>query len=40
MSPMFGSDSLLERAHALIWAPVIDEMPVWRRALYLSARIG
>lgn len=37
---MFGSDSLLERAHALIWAPVIDEMPVWRRALYLSARIG
>ena len=37
---MFGSISLLERAHALIWEPVIDEMPFWQRALYLSARIG
>lgn len=37
---MFGSGSLLERAHALIWEPVIDELPYWQRALYLSARIG
>lgn len=37
---MFGSISPLERAHALIWEPVIDEMPFWQRALYLSARIG
>ncbi|MFN3627133.1 MAG: YhjD/YihY/BrkB family envelope integrity protein [Parvibaculum sp.] len=37
---MFGPASLLERAHALIWAPVIDELPLWQRALYLAARIG
>lgn len=37
---MFGSNSFLERAHALIWEPVIDELPFWQRALYLSARIG
>jgi membrane protein len=37
---MFGSSSLTERAHALIWAPAIDELPLWQRALYLAARIG
>lgn len=37
---MFGPASLLERAHALIWEPVIDDLPLWQRALYLAARIG
>lgn len=37
---MFGSSSLPERAHALIWEPVIDDLPFWQRALYLAARIG
>ncbi|MBX3446612.1 MAG: YihY/virulence factor BrkB family protein [Parvibaculaceae bacterium] len=40
MVTMFGSDSLLERAHALIWGPAIDELPFWQRSLYLAARIG
>src|SRR5690606_24788783 len=40
MNAMFGSASLLDRAHSLIWASVLDDLPFWQRALYLAARIG
>lgn len=40
MMAMFGSATLIDRAHSLIWAPVLDGLPFWQRALYLAARIG
>lgn len=40
MNAMFGSASLLDRAHSLIWEPVLDDLPFWQRALYIAARIG
>src|SRR5690606_20749307 len=40
MNAMFGSASLLDRAHSLIWEPVLDDLPCGQRALSIAARIG
>lgn len=37
---MFGSASLIERLHALIWDPVVDDQPFWMRTILIAARIG
>jgi membrane protein len=37
---MFGSASLLERLHALVWDQSLDDQPFWRRTALLAARIG
>ena len=40
MTAMFGSATLLDRAHAFVWEPPLAELPFWQRSLLLAARIG
>ncbi|MEQ8281639.1 MAG: YihY/virulence factor BrkB family protein [Parvibaculum sp.] len=37
---MFGSASLIERLHALIWDRSLDDQPFWTRTIFIAARIG
>ena len=37
---MFGSASLIERLHALIWDRTLDDQPFWTRTIFIAARIG
>ena len=40
MAVMFGSFSLLERAHAFIWDKPLADLPFWHRAALITGRIG
>jgi len=40
MTSMFGSTTLLDRAHAIVWDRPLAELPFWQRSLFLAARIG
>ncbi|MDP2122900.1 MAG: YihY/virulence factor BrkB family protein [Parvibaculum sp.] len=37
---MFGSASLIERLHDLVWDQSLDDQSFWRRTMLLTARIG